>query len=60
MANSQNVRIQIEDHEEGTRLALIISASKQVITTKNDVLRIAIKLGLKELDNEYSKNKIKS
>lgn len=60
MTNSPNIRIPMEDHEEAERIAIKITAKKQKIITKNEVIKKAIKIGLKELskENDGCKSKI--
>jgi len=58
MANSPNIRIPMEDHEEAEAIALMKSAKDQKIISKNEVLKLAVKAGLKQLREEYgSSNK---
>ena len=52
MASSPNIRIPLEDHEEAEKIALIISANKQKLTSKNAVMKKAIKIGLEILREE--------
>lgn len=53
MSNSPNIRMPLEDHEDAERIALKISLKEQKITTKNEVMKKALKIGLGKLKDEY-------
>jgi len=55
MANSPAVRIPLELHEEAERIALMKSAADQVLISKNEVLKLAVELGLKQIRSKYEK-----
>ena len=57
MANSPNIRIPLEDHQEAEQLALKITAKEREITSKNEVIKKAVKLGLSELRKKYGNTK---
>lgn len=60
MANSPNIRIPLEDHEEAEKLALLKSAETQKLTTKNAIIKEAVKIGLGILRDNYGRNKKKT
>jgi len=60
MSNSPNIRMPLEDHEEAERIALKISLKEQKITTKNEVMKKALKIGLGRLRDEYGINNKKA
>lgn len=60
MANSPNIRIPLEDHEEAEKIALMISANKQKLTSKNAVIKKAVKIGLEILREENGTDKKKT
>jgi len=56
MASSPNIRIPIEDHETAEKIAVKMTAKKQQVISKNEVLKEAVKIGLKELNKKYAGN----
>lgn len=55
MALSRPMRIPEECHEKGEELALKATLKRSKITTKNDILKEAIEIGLKELERKLNK-----
>lgn len=57
MATSPNIRIAMELHERAEKIALLKSANDQKIINKNEVLRLAVELGLETLEQKYGNSK---